>query len=245
MSRGEPTRRRTLSLAAAAASAGLTGCLTDAPWTQEADGGDGDQQGDDGSSGDGVDDGHDEGDDGAHDHGVDDTIGHPESHAEVKMVTDEDGHHFVPHVVHVERGGTVEWILESGAHDTVAYHPDNASRLPSAAEQRIPEGAAPWASEIYDRGGASFDLVFEEEGVYDYVCTVSGYGHMDHMDEDHHPSHESTGMVGRVIVGEPELDPEHQPAMQPPSSELPEAARHELEGFTERTRQALGAEDGH
>lgn len=273
--------------------------------------------------------GQDESGDDAHDHDHDHELGRPEPYAEVAMRTDEDGHHFVPHVVHVEPGGTVTWTLESGVHDVVAYHPENAALLPSAAVQRVPEDARPWASDVYATEGATFELTFEREGIYDYTCTVGGghghggrHGHGGHHGPDgrHGPTdvnrpedggeyderrrsenrrdgddwgrsdgqgeydgwrrpddrdgrrpggprgtgdghchgraqgatnassagqyrtHEAAGMVGRVVVGWPELDPEREPALRSPSEDLPDAARRELASFDERTRTAL--EDG-
>ncbi|QFU84105.1 halocyanin [Natronorubrum aibiense] len=164
------------------------------------------------------------------------------------MESDDGTHHFAPHVVHIEEGGTVTWTLESGAHDTVAYHPDNADLLPSASERRIPDGAQPWASEFLRTEGETFQRTFEEAGVYDYVCTVVEHGHGPERGQGpygHHPTHESTGMVGRVIVGWPDPDSDAQPALRAPADELPEAARDELEGFNERTRTALEHDDDH
>lgn len=257
----------------------------------------------------------DESGDDAHDHDYDHELGRPEPHVEVAMRTDEDGHHFVPHVVHVEPGGTVTWTLESGVHDVVAYHPENAALLPSAAVQRVPEDADPWASDVYATEGETFELTFEREGIYDYTCTIGGgHGHGGHHGSDgrHGPiggnrpddggeyderrrsetrrdgddwgrsddrdgyddgrqpvdprgtgddhchgraqgatntasasqyrTHEAAGMVGRVVVGWPELDPEREPALRTPAEDLPDAARRELASFDERTRTAL--EDG-
>ena len=246
------TRRLTLGLTGSAIAAGLAGCVTggsgqltntentaaDDERSIHNDADDGDHDADDGD--------HDA-DDGDHDHDVDHELGHPEAHVEVTMESDDDGHHFVPHVVHVEPGGTVTWVLDSGVHDTVAYHPANASVLPSAAEQRIPDDGDPWASDVYDAAGETYELTFEREGIFDYTCTIAGHGHRPHHGGGHHdphPTHESTGMVGRVIVGEPDLDPDEQPALRPPAAELPETARQELDGFNERTRATL-AGDGH
>lgn len=259
------TRRQTIAALGSALALGSAGCVTtgwptggDEPADQHPmDSGMGDNHGGTGSGGsrdDGSrsgepssDDDHSEDGDGDHDHGHDHVLGHPEPSIEVRMESDEDAHHFVPHVVHIEPGGTVTWVLESGVHDTVAYHPDNADLLPSATERRIPDGADPWASDVYDAVGDSFERTFEQEGVYDYVCTISGHGHRGggHHGDGHHggATHESTGMVGRVIVGDPDL--EEQPALQPPSDALPETARHELDSFNERTRSALEGEDGH
>ena len=128
------------------------------------------------------------GDDDPHDHDHEHELGQPESHVEVAMTTDEVGHHFVPHVVHVEEGGTVTWVLDNGVHDVVAYHPDNANLLPSSAVQRVPEDAYPWASDVYATAGETFAITFEREGIYDYTCTVGGgHGHGGrHGHGDHH-----------------------------------------------------------
>lgn len=60
-----------------------------------------------------------------HSHGMEEVPRGPASHAEVAMLSADGGHHFDPHVVWVEKGGTVTWTLESGAHSTTAYHPSN------------------------------------------------------------------------------------------------------------------------
>lgn len=295
------TRRRMLALTGGIATVGLGGIVSGATGQGES------------------------GDD-AHDHDHDHELGRPESHVEVAMRTDEDGHHFVPHVVHVEEGGTVEWVLESGVHDVVAYHPANADLLPSSSARRIPENAEPWASDVYATEGATFERTFEREGIYDYTCTIGGHGrgrghgpgghhgsdgwndpgghhgpggryepddsrpgdrpgrddrrgidgrrerenrrepntgeYDDRRGTDgwhgsadghcpghgsgsvdgssyHHRTHEASGMVGRVVVGWPDVDPDREPALRTPSADLPEAARREFASFDERTRAAL------
>ena len=240
------TRRRTLALTGSTLAVGLAGCLSDStnsPTNNEDDGTAGEDASHDGSDTndyDGSDtDDYDGSDTDDHDHDIEHTLGHPEEHIEVAMESTDDAHHFVPHAVHIEQGGTVTWILDTGVHDTVAYHPENASILPSATEQRIPDGIDPWASDVYGTAGETFEMTFEEEGIYDYTCTITGHGHRGGGHHGGHQSHESTGMVGRVIVGDPDLDSDEQPAMRPPSGELPEAARHELEQFNDQTRDAL------
>ncbi len=224
------TRRRTLALTGSTIAIGLAGCLGDStnPSTNTED--------DDRTQVEARQDGSDA--DG-HDHDTDHTLGHPEEHIDVRMESNNDVHHFVPHAVHIEPGGTVTWILDTGIHDTVAYHPENAAVLPSATEQRIPDGIDPWASDVYDTAGETFEMTFEEEGIYDYTCTITGHGHRGGRQHGGHQTHESTGMVGRVIVGDPPLNGDEQPAMRSPSSELPEAARDQLEQFNEQTRAAL------
>lgn len=139
----------------------------------------------------------------------------PAEAAEVAMVS-EDGHHFEPHLVWIEAGGTVTWTLESGAHTTTAYHAD-ADR-----PQRIPDGAAGWDSGTIAEAGRTYERTFEDEGVYDYFCRP----------------HEGMGMVGSVVVGEP--DPHEQPGLEPPQETLPEAARTVLEELNEAANEALG-----
>lgn len=220
------TRRRTLALTGSVLTVGVAGCLAD-DLTVPTGGTDDNGEDSSGSGGN------------AHDHDVEHEIGHPEEHVEVTMETDADGHHFVPHVVHIEPGGRVTWSLDSGVHDTVAYHPDNASLLPSSADQRIPNGSDPWASDVYSNSRDSFELTFQEEGIYDYTCTISGHGHRGNGHHGGHASHESSGMVGRIIVGDPPLDADVQPALQPSSQTLPAAARQELDRFNDQTRTAL------
>ncbi len=108
---------------------------------------------------------------------------------EIRMVTDGEHVFFDPIGVWVEPGTTVRFILDGGAHDTQAYHPSNATDL-----LRIPAGAEPWNSGIL--GGiyntaAAFDVTLTVEGVYDYFCMP----------------HELHGMVGRIIVGDPNESP--------------------------------------
>lgn len=249
------TRRRLIALAGSAATVGLAGCLGTplAPFSGDDTAPEQNSASGDSATTEDPDD-HDEesdvdsSDGDAHDHGVEDTLGHPVSRIEVSMESDENGHHFVPHLVHVDVGGTVTWELETGVHNTVAYHPNNASRLPSSSEQRIPDGVHPWASDVFGYTGETFEMTFEEPGIYDYVCTVSGHGHMSGTDGGHHGSartHESVGMVGRVVVGEPHLDPDEQPALRPPSAALPDAARLELAEFNVRTHAAFEETDDH
>ncbi|WP_267643099.1 plastocyanin/azurin family copper-binding protein [Haloarchaeobius amylolyticus] len=102
------------------------------------------------------------------------------------MITDNDGSYFDPKGLLVEPGTTVRFVNDSGSHSTVAYHPDNGDQ-----PLRIPEGATPWQSKAYSSTDAVFEHTFETEGVYDYYCTP----------------HEMLGMVGRIVVGEPQGGP--------------------------------------
>ncbi|MFC6765650.1 plastocyanin/azurin family copper-binding protein [Natrinema soli] len=139
----------------------------------------------------------------------------PSENADVAMVSN-DGHHFDPHLVWIEPGGTVTWTLQSGSHTTTAYH--------SGAEkpQRIPDDTDGWDSGILDEKGQTFEHTFDGEGVYDYFCQP----------------HEGMGMVGSVIVGEP--DPHEQPALEAPQEALPEEAREGVERLNQTANETLG-----
>ncbi len=138
--------------------------------------------------------------------------------AEVEMRT-YPNQEYDPDFVRVPVGGTVRWTNHSGSHDVTAYHPDNCGR-----PLRIPEEAEPWASSVMSAVGDEFEHRFEVEGVYDYLDTQTVC-----------VEHETVGMVGRVVVGEPELG--DQPAMEPPSDEVPRTAATKIEELNRRTRE--------
>jgi plastocyanin len=106
--------------------------------------------------------------------------------AVVEMLTDNQGSYFDPKGLAVEPGTTVRFVNTSGSHGTTAYHPDNGEQ-----PLRIPNEAEPWESPIYADSDQEFEVTLEAEGVYDYYC----------------PPHESMGMVGRIVVGEPQDGP--------------------------------------
>lgn len=224
------TRRRMVQLGGGAAIAGLAGCTgtqagdgepgsepTDTQTEDEHnDGGDDHNEGGDHDDQESHDDsGGTHEDEGGHNHD-EGGLEEPTEAAEVKLQTEDGQHHFAPHAVWVEPGGTVTWTNESGHHDAVAYHPDNGDR-----PRRMPENAEPWSIELLSEEGASTSHTFETEGVYDYFCTP----------------HESVGMVGTVIVGEP--DPHEQPALEEPQGSLPEGAQSELADLGEKVNEAL------
>lgn len=158
-------------------------------------------------------------DGGSADHGGHALSG-PSASATVRMATMDGGSHFEPHVAWVERGGTVTWELGSGAHTTTAYAgTDDRPR-------RIPEDASEWDSDTLSEPGATFEQTFETAGVYDYYCRP----------------HESSGMLGTVIVGDPE--PDDQPGLAPPGDDLPDAAAAKVESLNGRVAEVLGAGDG-
>lgn len=125
-----------------------------------------------------------------------------------------------PGIVHIEPGGTVEWRGNGVRNAVAAYHPETHGPL------RMPEAGDPWVSEmIYE--GNSYTVTLEEPGVYDYADTVVLCG-----------SHESLGIVGRIVVGQPDLDA--QPALDHDPAELPGKATDRMREFDDRCRDVLG-----
>ncbi len=147
--------------------------------------------------------------------GHDEAVGAPSDTAEVNMIAKDGDNHFEPHVVRVNVGGTVTWTNESGSHSTTAYHPDNDQPL------LVPDGAAAWDSGILSEGGATFEHTFETEGVYHYYCTP----------------HETLGMLGTIIVGEP--NPDEQTALEEPPADKPKRVREKLTELNGMARTAL------
>ena len=138
----------------------------------------------------------------------------------VRMVSEDGGFHFEPHIVHVEPGDTVRWVLESGRHTATSYDPSNGTPL------RIPEGANGWDSGMLSESGETFEKTFQIEGVYDYFCVP----------------HEGAGMIGTVVVGEA-----HEgPGLAEPQPELPEEARTKIRELNASARNPeAGGEANH
>jgi len=200
-----------LQLTGGAAVVGLAGCTG----TQTDDSGGGaDSTSTSTEEGSHTEDGGESGhnDEGGHD----EAVGAPSDSVDVSMITEDGGYHFEPHVVRVNVGGTVTWTNESGSHSTTAYHPDNDQ------PQLVPDGAASWDSGLRSEEGATFEHTFETEGVYHYYCTP----------------HESLGMLGSVIVGDP--DPHEQVALEDPPADKPETVREKLTELNEIVSSALG-----
>lgn len=149
-----------------------------------------------------------------HDEGTPEQASHE---AHVALRTEHNEQHFDPHVTWIEVGGTVTWENESGQHNAVAYHPTHNDK-----PLRMPEAADPWKTDMLTGSGETASHTFETEGVYDYYCSP----------------HEGVGMVGTVIVGEP--DPHEQPALEEPQDSLPDGARHELSDLAETVNEILG-----
>lgn len=89
--------------------------------------------------------------------------------------------YFDPIGLSVDPGTTVRFEVATGAHSATAY------------EDRIPANATPFDSGTFSRG--AFEHTFEQPGTYDYYCVP----------------HESRGMVGRIVVGEPAGPAEDSP----------------------------------
>lgn len=106
---------------------------------------------------------------------------------EIRMQGRDDGSHvwFDPIGVLIRPGQTVRWtnLNQGNSHTTTAYSPANFDR-----PLRIPKAAKSWNSD-YLLPNETFSMTFTEKGVYDYYCIP----------------HEHAGMVGRIIVGGPEL----------------------------------------
>jgi plastocyanin len=149
-------------------------------------------------------------------HGHESLSGDPVDHAEVSMTSTDSGEHFEAHVVRVTNGGTVRWTNESGSHSTTAYAPANDK------PQLVPDGAASWDSGVLTAEGATFEHTFETDGVYHYYCTP----------------HETLGMIGSVIVGEP--DAHDQPALEAPPEDMSERVREKIVELNEVCNEALG-----
>lgn len=105
---------------------------------------------------------------------------------EIKMQGRDDGSQvwFDPIGILIKPGQTVRWtnLNPGNSHTTTAYSPANFQR-----PLRMPKAAKPWNSD-YLLPAESFSVTLIEHGVYDYYCIP----------------HEHAGMVGRIIVGEPE-----------------------------------------
>lgn len=213
------TRRRVVQLTGAAAVVGLAGC-SGAPTSGSGPEAEATGTSEEDDHDDGEDDHDEEGDDHddeGHDDDGHDTVGEPTTTAEVGVNTTDDGEaHFSPHVTRVETDGTVTWVLESGSHTATAYHPGNDQ------PQLVPDGTQPWDSGMLSEEGETFEHTFETEGVYHYYCAP----------------HETGGMIGSVIVGEP--DAHEQPALDDPPEDKPQVVREKIVELNQMCNEALG-----
>ncbi|NHN42437.1 halocyanin [Halorubellus sp. JP-L1] len=139
----------------------------------------------------------------------------------IGMVSATNGPNFYSDPVQwVEAGSTVTWELVQGAHTATAYAEANDR------PQRVPADATGWDSGLLDERGATFERTFEAPGVYDYFCRP----------------HESLGMVGRVVVGTPDLA--NEPALAEPQDSLPDAAAEMLAALNAVTTATFGRGQG-
>ncbi len=92
---------------------------------------------------------------------------------------------FDPMGLAVDPGTTITFSNQDpgNSHTVTAYHPEFFGRV-----RRIPKKASPFDSG-YLLPGQEFSLTLTIPGVYDYYCLP----------------HEMAAMVGRIVVGTPEL----------------------------------------
>jgi len=145
---------------------------------------------------------------------VDYTLPDATASAEVRMGP-QGSNRFDPAIVRVEEGGTVTWTNVSRNHSATAYVPANDY------PRRIPEEGEAWDTGVLLGSDKSASHTFETPGVYDYYCTP----------------HEPLGMVGTVVVGDP--DPADQPGLRPPSDGRSDRAASELETLNAKVRSGL------
>ncbi|AUX09222.1 plastocyanin [Halalkaliarchaeum desulfuricum] len=217
MIREQSGRRRFLTVMGTTATVGLAGCVGGDEEPAEEETGEEEHDEEEDHDDDEMEDDHD--------HGVDHDLGHPVDEFTVEMASMEGAEHFMPHVLHIEVGGTVTWEIADDleAHDSTAYHPLYDKPL------RIPDEDEHWQSPEMDEQGATWERTFDVEGVYDYFCGP-------HYEDE---------MIGRVIVGWPDPDPEEQPALAPPEDELLDIEKEMIEMFNENTIPVLEDGNGH
>ena len=121
--------------------------------------------------------------------------------------------YFGPIGLYVEPGTTVQFEIEAGSHSATAY------------EGRIPPKATPFDSGVISTG--RFEYTFDAPGTYDYYCIP----------------HQSMGMVGRIVVGQPGGPAEDNPIPDgavPESGMIVEQGAITIEEFTESGGDAGG-----
>jgi plastocyanin len=104
----------------------------------------------------------------------------------------------------IRPGQTVRWTNRDAgnSHTATAYHPALFGR-----SRRIPMHAGFWNSDYLLPDG-SFSVTFREPGVYDYYCVP----------------HEHAGMVGRIVVGDPNAKDWWRTPLLTTDPNLPQAA---------------------
>jgi plastocyanin len=204
------SRREYLLLAGSVTTFGIAGCTgdgTDSEPATEAGGGDNAESGDADEPNPRNGGGMGGGDESESTDGTDSGGGTNTDQSEPAKTVDVLSNEFAPPVATIDAGETVEWSLEEGSHTVTLYHRENG-----AAEHRVPDGVMAFDDALED---GSFQWTFDTEGVYDYYCRP----------------HEAGGMVGTVVVGEPESD---EAGLTSPSSLAAGAADKitELNGIT-------------
>lgn len=110
-----------------------------------------------------------------------------ERHVVIKMQGTARGDRvwFDPKGIAVDPGATITFINQDpgNSHTVTAYHPEYFDRV-----RRMPKTAKPFDSG-YLLPDQEFSLTLTVPGVYDYYCVP----------------HEMAAMVGRIVVGTPEM----------------------------------------
>jgi plastocyanin len=145
---------------------------------------------------------------------VDYTLPDATPSAEVRMGP-QGSNRYEPAIVRVEEGGTVTWTNVSRNHSATAYAPVHDY------PRRIPEGGEAWDTGVLLGSDKAASHTFETPGVYDYYCTP----------------HEPLGMVGTVVVGDP--DPSGQPGLKSPDDGRSDRTASKLETLNAKVRSAL------
>jgi plastocyanin len=129
-------------------------------------------------------------DDAADDATDDDEVSEPQEH----VIEILDGNEFSPDEITIAPGDTVTWVNltdqvhTSSADPEIANDPDNVE---------LPDGAESWHSGNIEPEG-EYSVTLEVPGVYVYFC----YPHQD------------AGMIGRIIVEDPDDEAEQDDAEQ-------------------------------
>jgi len=140
------------------------------------------------------------------------------SEAEVTATVSLVSNAFEPDLVSIAPGEAVEYVGRSGSHTVTLYHSENDR------QHRAPEDADPFDVPIDP--GESATVAFGAEGVYDYHCRP----------------HESGGMVGSVVVGDPGSGAN---GLSPPDGDdLPSRAAEAVGQLNDEASALLGLDDG-
>lgn len=138
---------------------------------------------------------------------------------EIAMEGRDDGSHvwFDPIGILIKPGQTIRWTNRNpgNSHTATAYSPENFDRA-----LRMPKSAKAWNSDFL-LPNETFSVTFTEKGVYDYYCIP----------------HEHAGMVGRIVVGEPQ--PHGWMELAGANGDLPKEALQSFPSVEDIMRQGL------